>query len=445
MNGPAPSHGNYEQASQQQPQQYAQTHPPAPEQFTYMKLDRDRQQNHLQQHQVQHQAQLAEIMGGQVNGQQQQQHEQTYQTTTPMSITTLAAIEEQQQVQANNKEQEISQQQQEINQANGNSNENNGYMLEQSRPSVQSSPDSMLINESPIQVPISDQQSLITDQNQDSNDQFSDDDAAKQRQQSQPAGVYQVYQAYYAPKDHKPLPGYVRLSLEEFNELFRDAEIQYVDRGLNNLVNNGQSANNHPQQQQQQQLQPQQPVADSINSYEQAAAPNDYMKASASEFQSIVVDRRSIPERRSGNSSSELGVVDNDTNDKNGFSISKMKKVISIRNEQRGRAQVKKTKLANKKAVAPLTSSSTVSSILVDSTTPTTTTTPKEQPIKQHSREHKVDKIPHKQVSTRKLEVTTNDKSKNASAQQQQSAKLTKAPQKVLLHKSVDKPKPTKI
>jgi hypothetical protein len=41
-------------------------------------------------------------------------------------------------------------------------------------------------------------------------------------------GDQQLYHAYYAPADHKPPPGYVRLSVDEFNELFKDADIQYV-------------------------------------------------------------------------------------------------------------------------------------------------------------------------------------------------------------------------
>ncbi|XP_076336804.1 uncharacterized protein LOC143239532 [Tachypleus tridentatus] len=39
----------------------------------------------------------------------------------------------------------------------------------------------------------------------------------------------QVFHAYYAPADHKAPPGYVKLSIEEFNKRFKDADIQYVD------------------------------------------------------------------------------------------------------------------------------------------------------------------------------------------------------------------------
>ncbi|KAH7954925.1 hypothetical protein HPB49_022821 [Dermacentor silvarum] len=38
----------------------------------------------------------------------------------------------------------------------------------------------------------------------------------------------QLYHAYYAPAQHKPPPGYVRMTVEEFNRLFKDAEIQFI-------------------------------------------------------------------------------------------------------------------------------------------------------------------------------------------------------------------------
>ncbi|XP_077557858.1 uncharacterized protein LOC144173236 [Haemaphysalis longicornis] len=38
----------------------------------------------------------------------------------------------------------------------------------------------------------------------------------------------QLYHAYYAPAQHKPPPGYVRMTVEEFNKLFKDAEIQFI-------------------------------------------------------------------------------------------------------------------------------------------------------------------------------------------------------------------------
>lgn len=427
INGPAPSHGNYDQASQQQ---YAQTFPPAPEQITYMKLDRDRQQSHLQQQQARHQAQLAEIMSDQAQ-QQQRQQQPDYQTTTPMSMTTLSAIEQQEQQATKQQELDIGQQQTNANNDHSSSN-NNGYIVEQvqSRPSVQSSPDSMLINESPIQVPITDQQSLISEPNNESSEEFSSDDGAKQRQQSQPAGVYQVYQAYYAPKNHKPLPGYVRLSLEEFNELFRDAEIQYVDRGLNGLANSVQAAGEggHPQ--------PQQPVAESLNGYEQQASPNDMMKASASESQSIVVDQRSISERRSSNSTE--AAPDHSEAEKSRLPNTKLKlgravkKIISIRNS---RQSVKQTaKLTHGKP--PVDSSPTTSSSnVVDS--PATTKGPMKHYVSKHERS---DTKPPKQMlnqSTRKVEPTS--ERNNPAQQQQQSAKSTKVE-----HKASDK-KSTKI
>ncbi|XP_040356321.1 uncharacterized protein LOC121046298 [Ixodes scapularis] len=38
----------------------------------------------------------------------------------------------------------------------------------------------------------------------------------------------QLYHAYYAPAQHKPPPGYVRMTVDEFNKLFKDAEIQFI-------------------------------------------------------------------------------------------------------------------------------------------------------------------------------------------------------------------------
>lgn len=89
-----------------------------------------------------------------------------------------------------------------------------------------------------------DQQSLLADTNHDTNELFSEDDRAKQRHHhaAHKEPVYQVYQAYYAPKHHKPLPGYVRLSIRQFNELFRDAEIKYVGGGPQNATTSTTSA-----------------------------------------------------------------------------------------------------------------------------------------------------------------------------------------------------------
>lgn len=337
-----PSHGNFGQ------QQYGQPASSA-DQYSYVKLDRDRQQNHLAQHQAQHQAQLAELMNN-----RQQQQQQAYQTTTPMALTTLAALEPQQEV-SQQAEQEARQQQEQAQQQaepeSGGNNNNNGYMVEQvqSRPSVQSGPESLLINESPLQVPILDQQSLISDPNQESHEEISNDDRAKQQQQSQPAGVYQVYQAYYAPKDHKPLPGYVRLSLEEFNQLFRDAEIQYVDRNLNalaqNLINNNNNDQNGSQS-----LEP-------TNQYEQQT-PGETMKASASDHQSIVVDRRSISDRPSSNSSSSSGSEQNNEpkSDRRLKLGQAVKKIISIRNSRQLAKQTKASKLVMKRVKTPILS-----------------------------------------------------------------------------------------
>lgn len=332
----APSNANYEQ------QQQFDSNPQSPTigQYSYVKLDRDRQQNHLEQHQAQHQAQIAEIMNS-----QQPQQEQQYKTTTPMTLTTLAvAIEQQEATQAQQEqEQQGAQQQQQVN-----SDNSNAYTTEQvqSRPSVQSQPESLLVNESPMQVPILDQQSLIADSNQESGDEISDDDGAKQRQQSQPAGVYQVYQAYYAPKDHKPLPGYVRLSLDEFNELFRDAEIQYVDRNLNGLTGQQNLLLQTPQQQQQ--------IAPT-NGYEQMSNANDHMKASSSDVQSILVDGRSISERRSSNSNATQPLIEPKTISKIMSSDRKsklgqaVKKIISIRNSRQLAKQMKNSKLVMKR------------------------------------------------------------------------------------------------
>ena len=334
LNHQMPAHGSFSNQNQAQLQN-SQTQPPTVGPYTYMKLDRERQQNHLVEHQAQHQAQLADLISSQ----------QPYQTTTPMTMTTLAAIEQQenseqqrQQVEQQQEQQQQQQQQQQHQQMQ----QGTGYVIEQgqSQPSVQSPPDSMLVNESPIQVPISDQQSLLADPNQESNEQFSEDDGAKQRQRPQPAGVYQVYQAYYAPKDHKPLPGYVRLSLEEFNELFRDAEIQYVDRNVNGLVQPGLLSPMGGQHQ-----------GESVNPYEQPSQAGEMMKVSASESQSILVDGRSISERRSSNSSSlsSESKIKPDRMLKLGQAV---KKIISIRNSRQFAKQTKASRLATRKITA---------------------------------------------------------------------------------------------
>lgn len=42
-------------------------------------------------------------------------------------------------------------------------------------------------------------------------------------------GEKQFFHAYYAPADHSPPPGYVRMAVQEFKDLFRNADIRYVD------------------------------------------------------------------------------------------------------------------------------------------------------------------------------------------------------------------------
>lgn len=323
---------------------------PALGQYSYMKLDRDRQQSHLAQHQAQHQAQLAELMNN-----QQQREQQGYQTTTPMSITTMAAIEQQQQEQA--------------------SADNGGYMTaEQQQQSVAGdSQESVQQPEQQHQV-VLDQQSLIADPNH-SEAEFSDDDGAKQKGQ-QPAGIYQVYQAYYAPKDHKPLPGYVRLSLDEFNELFRDAEIQYVDKNLNGLAN---AVANHHQQQQP----AHQPEA-TLHEYEQANGNAESMKASASESQSILVDRRSISspggDKKSSLSSAESSLF-HAQEPKGKFGHASVKKIISIRNSRHlarqskiGRSSLKKVSETTTSTTTASTTTSTIGT--AEASRPTTTVKP---------------------------------------------------------------------
>lgn len=321
FNHKTPSHENF--AGQQQ--EYDQSRQ-QPARYNYVKLDHDRQQSHLAQQQAQRQA----------------EQQQLYQTTTPMSLTTLASADAQLQQQQRQTDASQIQQQQGSNDYTG---------QDQSLPSVQSSPESMLINESPMGMPILDQQSLISDPNQDSNQELSSDDGAKQ---SQPAAVYQVYQAYYAPKDHKPLPGYVRLSLEEFNELFRDAEIQYVDKNnLNGMAAEANRQHHHHQQGNQNGA----GGPEMQHAYElQSGGQNDQMKASASENQqSIVVDRRSITSERRSSNGTEL-----ENSEKRPAAERKLKfggavkKIISIRNSrQAARQQLLKSTILKHKVQQP--------------------------------------------------------------------------------------------
>jgi hypothetical protein len=294
--------------------------------FGYAKLDRDQQQQHLDQQRAQHQAQLAEL----ANSRQQQAEEQQYQTTTPsVSLTTASEQQQQQELAAEQRaEQEARQEQQQQQQ--------------------QAQHDSLLINpDAPIQMPVLEQQSLIHDQGGHESAVLTSTDDAKagHHQGQQPAAIYQVYQAYYAPKDHKPLPGYIRLSLDEFNELFKDAEIQFVDKNLNGLAANLMGGGGGQQQVQQGHM-----VATAGNeqqttgAYEAGAQHQDHMRASGSELQSIVVDRRSIgvAERRSSLSATANGTATATAADSSTTIDNKLSAVTDKKLRQLGRAAVKK-------------------------------------------------------------------------------------------------------
>lgn len=45
---------------------------------------------------------------------------------------------------------------------------------------------------------------------------------------SKTTGNAQLYHAYYAPAHHDPPPGYIRMTVDEFNKLFKNAEIQFI-------------------------------------------------------------------------------------------------------------------------------------------------------------------------------------------------------------------------
>lgn len=358
INQPSPSNGNYEQ---QQQQQHYDNRPRTTSKYSYVRLDSDRQSTHLAQQQAMRQAQLAELRNSPASTGYTQ-------TTTPMSITNPADSDRSDIVQQQQQEQQQQEQEQEEKSPTATTiGNNNGYMVEQvqSRPSVQSPPDSMLINDDlpPMQMPISDQQSLIpTDfghHHQESNGgQFSnDDDRARQQQtdskQQPPTAVYQVYQAYYAPKDHKPLPGYVRLSLDEFNELFSDAEIQYVDKNMNGLQNSMIASGNS------QQTGPNNQEAYEQQQQQQAGMSNEMMKGAASE-QSIVVDRRSIGTGARVTNSSDVRLA-NDNDGSTDFKSNKkhkqgeqgVKKIISIRNSRLVAKQLQQAKSIAKMTIAP--------------------------------------------------------------------------------------------
>lgn len=344
--------------------------------FAYSQLDHGRQQQHLNQQQAQHQAQLAELMN-----QQQQQ----YQSTTPLTLTTVAASgQEMTQQQA---EQEARREQERQSQGGakgyGRSQPHNAGQQQQLDGNT-----ALLINpDTPIQMPILDQQSLIQEQDQVSHDGLtSNDDGAsgsKQRQASQPAAVYQVYQAYYAPKDHKPLPGYVRLSLDEFNELFKDAEIQFVDKNLagmhgNNLMD-GSSGHERPSQGTPNEKNNQ---GQQVDAYE-SRSHQDHMRASGSELQSIVVDRRSISDRRSSNSTKlESGPSGGSEKKLLQLGQAAVKKIISIRSSRQAAKQAAGFKLAMKRLKSHVPITSTVPTTASDTTTTTSTssTSPQRTP-----------------------------------------------------------------
>lgn len=46
----------------------------------------------------------------------------------------------------------------------------------------------------------------------------------------------QFFHAYYAPSDHEPPKGYLKMTTDEFQKLFKDAEIQYVQRSENDGI-----------------------------------------------------------------------------------------------------------------------------------------------------------------------------------------------------------------
>lgn len=84
------------------------------------------------------------------------------------------------------------------------------------------------------------------------------------------------------------MPGYVRLTLAEFHDLFRDAEIQYVDNGNQNNANNQQQINYNIDQNNREQ----QEIGSSTNSPQtQTAKFNDQANQYADENQQQSRDR----------------------------------------------------------------------------------------------------------------------------------------------------------
>lgn len=353
------------------PQNRQQVNPDLNGKLGYVKLDREAQQNHLAHHQAQHHLQFQEFVSGKEG------------STTPMSQmmqTTIPPIE--------NQQTQVSLQ---------DGNENNGYQASQQQQTSddskvnfeQNQPESvpMMVNDQPVQVPIIDQQSLIPDPNQEQQSyQFiSNDDGPKQQQsqQSQPAGVFQVYQAYYAPRDHKPLPGYVRLSIDEFNELFRDAEIQYVDKNSNGLIS-GQNLVLHPlAKNESSSSSSSDSYSDSDSSYGRQLSATDMMKAASSENHSILIDRRSIPD---GASISDRNSTDSNQNGSSSTAEVKsrlgqaVKKIISIKNSRHLVKQVRVPKtFRNGKTRARLAPDGSSNGKL--STEPSATTTTSVSPV----------------------------------------------------------------
>lgn len=355
------SYPSQEQHQQQQEQSRNEQNP-----FGYVKLDQGAQQSHLAQHQAKHQIQLQELSSPANLRDGSSYGQSTTPTIGQQQTTQLPPIEQslQQnenngyQQQANQQQQQHEQQQQQLQK----DDQQQQQTFEQSKSSYdtgsqQDAIPTMLVagDQSIHQIPIIDQQSLIPDPNQEqTNYQFisADDENAKRSQpeQSQPEGVYQVYQAYYAPRDHKPLPGYVRLSINEFNELFRDAEIQYVDKNLSgllkgqNLMLNGNQNNNY----------------NNISSIDQTneqtnqqmSSAVDMMKGAASENHSILIDRRSIPDNRTTseigsivNASRAIGVGGGQIKTRLGQAV---KKIISIKNSRHlNKTSFKVSKLLN--------------------------------------------------------------------------------------------------
>lgn len=300
----------YERPHQQQPSNNIGA-------FNYVKLDRDAQQEHLAQRQAQHKAHLAEILNNNNN------NRDSY--TTAIPLTTLSTVQSEY-----DRDQQNQEQVKNSNTHDSNITGDNGYSSgrhEQSTEPISQAvtqPDASIIQENPIQVPILDKQSLIPDAN---SYQIADDDVSKVQNQAQPV-VYQVYQAYYAPKDHRPLPGYVRLSIDEFNDLFRDAEIQYVDRNTNGRSRAPIAALANLTAYES----PSGIAKEDLHPYSSQSGASDPVKAAASEIsqQTIVIDRRSIGDSQPTKNHTEPK-ESSKTQTRLGQTI---RKIISIRNSR---------------------------------------------------------------------------------------------------------------